>query len=189
MAVGYSPITLSAVRPLPIVYPKPDEIIVLSLYPLPLFPVDLPYSSPQPFVKTFNFAFHIRNGIISKPACCIFLYSFEYILNWPCLFSACQLSDFILEPLDTFTVWAYSCFLPCFVQWKPEKFEFQVTSYLTFLLTFCNSAVHHCTVWVGVNLSVLRPIARPPRLRTLTFLSYIRHIYIAEFGQYWTLLC
>lgn len=139
MAVGYYPITLSAVRPLPslwIVYPKPDEIIVLSLYPLPLFPVDLPYSSPQPFVKTFNFAFHIRNGIISKPACCISIYSFENILNWPCLFSTCQFSDFILEPLDTFSVWAYSCFLPCFIQWKPEKFEFQGTSYLTFLLIY-----------------------------------------------------
>lgn len=61
--------------------PKPDEIIVLSLYPLPLFPLDLPYSSPQPFVKTFHFAFHIRNGIISKPACCISIYSFENILN------------------------------------------------------------------------------------------------------------
>ena len=57
------------------------------------------------------------------------------------------------------------------------------------LLTSCNSAVHHCTVWAGVNLSVLRPIARPPQLRTVTFLSYICHIYTAEFGQYWTLLC
>lgn len=34
----------------------------------------------------------------------------------------------------------------------------------------------YCTVWVGVNLYVLRPIARPPQLRTVTFLSYIRHI-------------
>ena len=35
----------------------------------------------------------------------------------------------------------------------------------------------------------LLPLARPPQLRVVTFLSYIRHIYNAEFGQYWTSLC
>ncbi|SDK76185.1 hypothetical protein SAMN05216192_15338, partial [Paenibacillus typhae] len=30
---------------------------------------------------------------------------------------------------------------------------------------------------------------RPPRVRAITFPSSICHIYILEFGQYWTLLC
>ena len=41
----------------------------------------------------------------------------------------------------------------------------------------------------GCHYFVLRPIARPPQLRTVTFLSYICCIYTIGFGQYWTSLC
>ena len=51
------------------------------------------------------------------------------------------------------------------------------SSILWLLLTSCSSL-----------LLRISPPARPPQLRLVTFLSYIRHIYTAEFGQYWTLL-
>ena len=41
----------------------------------------------------------------------------------------------------------------------------------------------------GCHYFVLRRLARPPPLRTATFLSYICCIYTIGFGQYWTSLC
>ena len=119
MTVGYSPICLPAVRPLPsifIVYSKFYKIIVLCFDFLPLFPIYLPYSSPYPFVKPLDVTFHICNRIISKPTYCISFQSFqsfEYYFNRPCLFSTCQLSDFVLKLLNAFAVRSYSCLLSC----------------------------------------------------------------------------
>lgn len=66
-----------------------------------------------------------------------------------------------------------------------KKIFFATMTSADFLQFSCTS-LHSLA---GVNLPVLRPIARPPQLRTVTFLSYIRHIYTAEFGLYWTSLC
>ena len=119
MAVGYTPICFPAVRPLPrfgVIDSKPHEIIVLCLDFLPLFPIYLPYSAPDPFGQAFYVTLHIGYGIVTKPACGVTLQALEYQLYRPRLFAAGQLSDFVLESLDTLLMWAYACLSSCFVQ-------------------------------------------------------------------------
>ena len=119
MAVGYSPIRFPAVCPLPrfgIADFKPNEIIVLRLDFLPLLPIYLPYSAPDPFGQSLHMAFHIGYSIVTKPACGVTLQAFEYQFHRPRLFAAGQFSDFVLESLDTLLMWAYSCFTSCLVQ-------------------------------------------------------------------------
>ena len=119
MAIGYAPIGFSAVRPLPrfgVIDSKPHEIIVLCLDFLPLFPIYLPYSAPDPFGQAFHVAFHIGYGIVAKPTCGVTLQAFEYQLHRPRLFAAGQLSDFVLESHNTLLMWAYTCLPSCFVQ-------------------------------------------------------------------------
>ena len=76
MTVSNTPVRFPAIRPFPgilIVYSKLYKIVVLSFDFLPLLPIYLPYSSPYPFVETFNMAFHICDRIItSQPTVYLF---------------------------------------------------------------------------------------------------------------------
>ena len=49
---------------------------------------------------------------------------------------------------------------------------------------FSQQALLHDSDFFSYSMSV-----RPPRVRAITFPSSICHIYMAGFGQYWTLLC
>jgi len=56
------------------------------------------------------------------------------------------------------------------------------------LLTSDSSIAHYCA---GCRFELLlhRLTVRPPRVRTIAFISCARCIYFKGFGQYWTLFC
>ena len=56
-------------------------------------------------------------------------------------------------------------------------------------LQFSPALLRNLPLWVVFPSLLSAAPARSPLLRTITFTSYICHIYTAGFGQYWTLSC
>ena len=95
-----------------------------------------------------------------------------------------KLYKIVVFRLIFFHCFQYNRFKDCYCSVLPEKIRYYDLCWLLATQPYITARVR----WVSIYLS-FTSVARPPRLRAVTFLSFICRIYTTGFGQYLTSSC